>query len=51
MLKIAYNLFFHYDLFRPTAMIDHISQIKDIVEKESIRYIIFDKDDTLVPVY
>ena len=51
MLKIAYNLLFHYDMFKPTAMIDHISQIKDIAVKQNINYIIIDKDDTLVPAY
>ena len=51
MLKIAYNLLFHFEKFRPTAMIDHISQMKDIVDKENINYIIIDKDDTLVPAY
>ncbi len=33
MLKIAYNLIFHFELFRPTAMIDHVSQLKEIVER------------------
>lgn len=51
MLKIAYNLLFHYDLFRPTAMLDHVSQIRDIVKKENIHYLVIDKDDTLVPAY
>ena len=51
MLKIAYNLLFHYEMFRPTAMIDHFSQMKEIVDKEKLNYLVLDKDDTLVPVY
>ena len=51
MLKIAYNLLFHYELFRPTAMIDHFSQMKEIADKEHINYLVVDKDDTIVPVY
>lgn len=51
MLKIAYNLLFHYELFRPTAMINHFSEMSEIAKKENIHFLIIDKDDTLVPVY
>ena len=51
MLKIAYNLLFHFDKFRPTAMIDHFSMMKEIVDKEEINYLVLDKDDTIVPLH
>lgn len=51
VLKIAYNLLFHFDKFRPTAMIEHFSMMKEIVDKEEINYLVLDKDDTIVPLH
>jgi len=51
MIKIAFDLFFKKSLFKPTYQVTSFDEIIDITCRDKIKYIIFDKDDTLTKLH
>lgn len=51
MIKIAFDFIFNNHLFRPNYIVDTFNQIVHISRKDNIKFIIFDKDDTLTTLH